>query len=94
LTEPVAQYATSKMVLLASWLAVIVPAVLVVGLTATPIALLSPQVWEVVYIAVLGTVVVVMSAYMVLAVTLRCPACRRRFLIESRGPNIQPHIRG
>jgi hypothetical protein len=45
------------MVLLASRLAVIAPALIVVGLTATPIALLSPQNWEVVYIAVLGPVV-------------------------------------
>lgn len=80
------EYAISKMVLVACWLATLAINVLILGLVATPIAFLERSRWNVIYWASLGTSVILVVMYMGLAVTLRCPACRRRFLIEWPGP--------
>jgi len=61
----------SKMALLACCLIMRVIARLILTLGAMPIALLN-----------LG---VCMPVYMAFTMTLRCPACRQRLLIESRG---------
>jgi len=79
-------YAISRMALLACWLALLAISVLILGLVATPIALLEGSSWDVIYSASLETSVILVVMYMALAVTLRCPACRRRFLIEWPGP--------
>jgi hypothetical protein len=75
----------SRVVLGACWLAIIVRVLLVVGLIALPVAIVSVSIWEFVYVIVLAIFVVTMAAYLGFAFTLRCPACRRRFLMES-GP--------
>jgi hypothetical protein len=89
--------ATSTMAVLACWLVVLVIALLTFALVALPIALLSPQTWEVIDSGLLAMILVLMVAYMLLTMTLRCPACRRRFLIESSGPKHpaaprRPHV--
>jgi hypothetical protein len=78
--------AISKMALLACWLVVLVMTLPILALAATPIAFLSLGTWQVISYGVVAIVVVFMAVYMVLTVTLRCPACRRCFLIESSGP--------
>lgn len=75
----------SRLALVACWLAVLIRVLLVVGLVTTPVVFASSAVWEWIYLFVLGSFVVLMAAYMGLAFSLRCPACRRRFLVESRG---------
>lgn len=78
-------YIVSRFVLVACWLAIVVQVLLVVGLFALPFAIVSLSLWELVYVIVLAIFVVAMAAYLGFAFTLRCPACRRRFLMES-GP--------
>jgi DNA-directed RNA polymerase subunit RPC12/RpoP len=75
----------SSLALVACWLAVLVRVLLVVGLIGVPVAFLIDAVEEWIYLFVLGPFVFLMAAYIGLAFTLRCPACRRRFLVESRG---------
>lgn len=79
--DPVA----SRLALVACWVAVLVRVVLVIGVIAIPVAFASYAIWEYIYLTVLGAFVVLMGAYIGLAFTLRCPHCRRRFLVESRG---------
>ena len=76
----------SKAALVACWLALFGISVLILELAATPIALLERSSWEVIYGASLGASVILLVMYIALALTLRCPACRQRFLIERRGP--------
>ncbi len=78
-------YSVSRFVFAACWLAIVVRVLLVVGLIALLVAMVSVSIWESVYVIVLAIFVVTMAAYLGFALTLRCPACRRRFLMES-GP--------
>lgn len=72
-------------VLTACWLALGVRAVLVLGLLAIPLVLVSQALGEYIYVGVLGAFVITMGVYMILAAGLRCPACGRRFLVERHG---------
>jgi hypothetical protein len=75
----------SKMALLACWLVLLVTALLILALGAMAIALLSLGTWEVINRGLVVMIAILMAVYMAITMTLRCPACRRRFLIESRG---------
>ena len=74
----------SKMALLACWFVMLVIALLILALGAMPIALLSLGTWEVINRGLVAMIVILMTMYMAITMTLRCPACRQRFLIESR----------
>jgi hypothetical protein len=78
-------YTASRFVLAACWLALVVRVLLVVALIALLVAIVSVSIWKFVSVIVLALFVVTMAAYLGFAFTLRCPACRRRFLMES-GP--------
>src|SRR5206468_2789681 len=56
------------------------------ALLIMPLALVGVRGVPALYEAILGSSIALQFAYLALAATLRCPACRRRFLIESRGP--------
>jgi hypothetical protein len=75
----------SKITLLACWFVVLGMTLPILALAATPIAFLSLGTWQVISYGVVAMTVIFIAVYMALAVTLRCPACRRRFLIESSG---------
>src|SRR5438874_7819831 len=74
----------SRLAIVACWLAVLVRVVLVLGLIAMPIALASTTGWAWIEDMILGVFIIPMAAYMALAFTLRCPSCRRCFLVEPR----------
>jgi len=81
---PSQEATASRLALVACRLAVVVRIVLVVGIVTLPIAFLSSTVWNWIHEIVLALFVVLMGAYIGLAFTLRCPNCRRRFLVERR----------
>jgi hypothetical protein len=82
----VLEHRTSQRLLLACWLTVLARVILIVGLIATPVAILSYSIWELLYVLTLGIFLFVMGAYTGLAFVLRCPNCSRRVLIESKEP--------
>ena len=82
----VLEHRTSQRLLLACWLTVLARVILIVGLIATPVAILSYSIWELLYVLTLGIFLFVMGAYTGLAFVLRCPNCGRRVLIESKEP--------
>jgi predicted RNA-binding Zn-ribbon protein involved in translation (DUF1610 family) len=77
---------TSERLLLACWLAILARIFLIVGLVTTPVAIISHEIWELLYVLSLGIFLLVMGAYTGLAFVLRCPNCGRRVLIESKEP--------
>ena len=77
---------TSERLLLACWLAILARIFLIVGLITTPVAIISYEIWELLYVLSLGIFLLVMGAYTGLAFVLRCPNCGRRVLIESKEP--------
>ena len=77
---------TSERLLLACWLAILARIFLIVGLITTPVAMISYEIWELLYVLSLGIFLLVMGAYTGLAFALRCPNCGRRVLIESKEP--------
>jgi len=81
---PSQEATASRLALVACWLAVVVRIVLVVGIVTLPIAFASSTIWNWIHEIVLALFVVLMGAYIGLAFTLRCPNCRRRFLVERR----------
>jgi len=81
---PSQEATASRLALVACRLAVVVRIVLVVGVVTLPIAFLSSTAWNWIHEIVLALFVVLMGAYIGLAFTLRCPNCRRRFLVERR----------
>jgi len=79
-------HSASRRLLVACWLAVSVRALLVLGVLALPLAWIRADAWEYLYVALLTVFVPIWGIYLALAVTLRCPACGRRLLVESREP--------
>ncbi len=77
-------YSAGRGVLVACWLAVGARALLVLGLLALPLAWVRHEVWGYLYLAVVPVFVLIWGIYLAFALALRCPACGRRFLIESR----------
>ena len=55
------------------------------ALITTPVAIISYEIWELLYIVTLGIFVLVVTAYITFALVLRCPNCGEYFLIESMG---------
>lgn len=74
----------SRLALVACWLAIVVRGLLIIGFITIPLAYADYAVWEWIYVMVLAGCVALMGAYALLAFTLRCANCRRRFLVESR----------
>lgn len=79
----------SRLAVVACWLAVAVRVVLVLGLIAISIAFATHpagtwdwRTWDWMYDIVLGVFILPMLVYIALAFTLRCPSCRRCFLVE------------
>lgn len=67
----------SNVALLACGLVMLVVALLILALGAMPIALLSLAPWGVINLGLVAMIAILMAVYMVITVTLRCPACRR-----------------
>jgi hypothetical protein len=82
----VLEHRTSQRLLLACWLAVLARVILIVGLITAPVAIISYEIWEFLYVLTLGIFLLVMGAYTGLAFVLRCPNCSRHVLIESKEP--------
>ncbi len=83
---PLQSYPASRRVLVACWLAVSARTLLVFGVLALPLAWVRADAWEYLYLAVLPVFVLIWGIYLGFSLTLRCPACGRRFLIEPRDP--------
>ena len=77
---------TSQHLFLACCLAILARIFLIVALIATPVVIISYEAWELLYVVTLGIFVLVVTAYITLALVLRCPSCGEYFLIESMGP--------
>jgi hypothetical protein len=84
--EAVQLHPQSSLVRLACWLAVVSRVLLVVALLTTPVALVNYVVWEALYVALLAAFVISWMTYTGIAFALRCPGCRKRFLVEAPGP--------
>jgi len=76
---------TSQRLFLACWLAIFARIITIVGLIATPIVILNYEIWELLYVALLGIFAIVMAVYIGFAFVLRCPRCGNRFLVEPSG---------
>ena len=77
---------TSERLFLACWLAILARIFLIVGLITTPVAIISYEIWELLYVLSLGIFLLLMGVHTGLAFVLRCPNCGRRVLIESKEP--------
>lgn len=73
-----------KAVLLACSVAVLARILVISGLIGMFIVLIDVEVWSLLYLVLVSLVIVAWGGYLGFAMTLRCPACRRRFLIETR----------
>src|SRR5215813_8941951 len=82
---------TSQRLFLACWLAIFARVIIIVGLIATPIVILNYEIWELLYVVLLGILAIVMAVYIGFAFVLRCPSCGNRFLVEPVAQNIRPH---
>jgi len=79
------EHRTLQRLLLACWLAILARIFLIVGLITTPVAIVSYEIWELLYVLSLGIFLLLMGAYTGLAFALRCPNCGS-VLIESKEP--------
>jgi len=79
--ESVQLHPQSRLVRLACWFAVVSRVLLVVALLITPVALVNYFVWEAMYVALLAAFVISWITYTGVAFALRCPGCRKRFLV-------------
>jgi len=84
--RPVADPRLARRLLLACRLAIGIRLLLLFGILSFPLVLLSAALWNEIYLGVLATFAASMAVYMGLAATLKCPACKRRFLMESDPP--------
>jgi len=78
-------HSASRRLLVTCWLAVSARALLVFGVLALPLAWVRADAWEYLYVALVTVFVLIWEIYLALALTLRCPACGRCFLVEPRG---------
>jgi hypothetical protein len=71
----------TRRALAACWLALLARLVLVIGVLTVPAAFVRGDVWESIYLSVLAAFVLTWGASIALSLTVRCPRCRRRFLL-------------
>ena len=82
---------TSQRLFLACWLAIFARVIIIVGLIATPIVILNYEIWELLYVVLLGILAIVMAYTSASLSFSGAPVAVTGFWLNQVAQNIRPH---